>query len=78
MSHGYRRTFLTFLVLNLCPAAAVAGQPCRVEPGKLRYEDNIACFSDPEVRQRCEYTHDPLFGADPQTFVTGDFEHFEL
>jgi hypothetical protein len=47
-----------------------------VEPGKLRYEDNIACFSDPEVRQRCEYTHDPLFGADPQTFVTGDFEHF--
>jgi hypothetical protein len=90
---GYRCTFLTFLVLNLCPVVAVAKKSCSMEPGKLRYEDNIACFRDPEarkgfpgllkliplddngdaevsfggeVRQRYEYTHDPLFGADPQ------------
>lgn len=64
-----------------------------LEPGKLRYDDNYACFRDAdnrddvsddikfvpltedekvflslggEIRQRYEYTHNPLFGADPQ------------
>ncbi len=81
------------IVLDLSAVSAQAEEDCHVAPSKLRYQDNIDCFRDPqnrqnipgafkfipldatgsaylslggEIRQRYEYTHDPLFGEDPQ------------
>jgi hypothetical protein len=83
--------WLAWLVVATPPAKAE--EECRLEPEKLRFDDDHECFRDPEnrddlpadlkfiplgadeqvflslggeVRQRYEYTHDPLFGADPQ------------
>ena len=85
-------TLMTIAVVFFMTAAR-ADPDCRIQPGKLRYEDNIDCFHAPhnhktipglfkfiplnhesdaslsiggEVRQRYEYTHNPLFGEDPQ------------
>lgn len=80
-------------LLLVAASAAKAGEECKLEPAKLRFNDDYECFRDPEnrdappddlkyiplapdeklvlsiggeVRQRYEYTHDPLFGANPQ------------
>jgi hypothetical protein len=51
MIHFSKNTICALVALGLFGAAAHAEEVCAVKSGKLRYDDDIECFRDPQMRE---------------------------